>query len=35
MPHHSRHDFLKTGLVAGALAGIGRVPLRAEARDGD
>jgi 1-deoxyxylulose-5-phosphate synthase len=30
MPHYSRRDFLKTGLAAGALAGIGSVPLWAE-----
>ena len=29
MAYCSRRDFLKTGLAAGALAGIGRVPLRA------
>ena len=30
MPYYSRRDFLKTGLAVGALAGIGRLPLRAE-----
>jgi aryl-alcohol dehydrogenase-like predicted oxidoreductase len=30
MPRYSRRDFLKTGLAAGALAGIGSVPLWAE-----
>ncbi len=30
MTHYSRRDFLKTGLAAGALAGAGRLPLRAE-----
>jgi aryl-alcohol dehydrogenase-like predicted oxidoreductase len=30
MPHYSRRDFLKTGLAAGALAGMGSVPLWAE-----
>jgi predicted aldo/keto reductase-like oxidoreductase len=29
MPHYSRRDFLKTGLAASALAGIGSLPLRA------
>ncbi len=29
MAHFSRRDFLKTGLVAGVLAGAGRLPLRA------
>jgi aryl-alcohol dehydrogenase-like predicted oxidoreductase len=30
MSHYSRRDFLKTGLAAGALAGVGELPLRAE-----
>jgi aryl-alcohol dehydrogenase-like predicted oxidoreductase len=30
MAHFSRRDFLKTGLAAGALAGTGSLPLRAE-----
>jgi aryl-alcohol dehydrogenase-like predicted oxidoreductase len=30
MPHYSRRDFLKAGLAAGALAGLGILPLRAE-----
>jgi aryl-alcohol dehydrogenase-like predicted oxidoreductase len=30
MPHYSRRDFLKAGLAAGALAGLGTLPLRAE-----
>lgn len=30
MAHYSRRDFLKTGLVAGALASAGSLPLRAE-----
>ena len=29
MPHCSRRNFLKTGLAAGALAGIGGFPLKA------
>lgn len=29
MAHHSRRDFLKTGLAAGALIGAGRLPLSA------
>ncbi len=31
MSHGSRRDFLKTGLAAGALAGLSRLPLRAAA----
>jgi aryl-alcohol dehydrogenase-like predicted oxidoreductase len=30
MAHSTRRDFLKTGLAVGALAGAGRLPLRAE-----
>jgi 1-deoxyxylulose-5-phosphate synthase len=30
VPHFSRRDFLKTGLAAGALAGVGTLPLSAE-----
>jgi aryl-alcohol dehydrogenase-like predicted oxidoreductase len=30
MPYCSRRGFLKTGLAAGALAGLGRLPLRAD-----
>ena len=29
MAHYSRRDFLKTGLAAAALAGVGSFPLRA------
>ena len=29
MANYSRRDFLKTGLAAGALAGVGSVPLKA------
>src|SRR5689334_16613123 len=28
MAHYSRRDFLKTGLAAAALAGVGNLPLR-------
>jgi aryl-alcohol dehydrogenase-like predicted oxidoreductase len=30
MPHHTRREFLKTGLAAGAIAVTGTLPLRAE-----
>jgi 1-deoxyxylulose-5-phosphate synthase len=30
MPHHTRREFLKTGLAAGAIAVTGSLPLRAE-----
>src|SRR5215470_13357394 len=32
MAHHSRRDFLKTGLAAGLLGGLGGLPLRAAKR---
>src|SRR5580698_6357185 len=32
MAHYSRRDFMKAGLAAGALAGAGSMPLRAESQ---